>query len=1126
MARSKKSRNFGILEHLDPSLVALGGQAELLFSIDPVACLMRLRLLGERLAKEVAAHAGLQVPATEKQHELINDLRSRGLLHPDVAGLFHGLRRAGNDAVHEGKGSTGDALHQLKMARRLGIAVLTTLGKLPPSHKPGAFIPPAAPKDVTAELREELERLRSEAEKVSEARAEALEVAEFERELREDYERQLAALRAQVRETEAAFEELASGRDAEIFHLQASIAAQPPAEQQQGVERLVQQATAAGVNLDLTEAETRELIDLQLREAGWEADSVQLRHGRGARPQKGKNLAIAEWPTANGPADYALFVGLRMIGIVEAKRKRRSVVGALDQAKRYSRGVSFDSHAEAAGGPWAEYKVPFLFATNGRPYLKQIVEESGIWFHDIRRSTNLPRALVGWQSPEGLSKLLAQDHDAAHEKLEADPVETLGLRHYQENAIRAVEKAIEEGRRTALLAMATGTGKTRTTIGLVYRLLKAGRFNRILFVVDRSALGEQAEGAFQEVQVDQLKTFAEIFDLQGLESDGPESATRLHIATIQSLVRQVLYSDEPPSVDTYDCIVIDESHRGYTLDAEMSDVEMTFRDEADYISKYSRVLDYFDAVKIGLTATPALHTREIFGDPVFAYSYPEAVIDGYLVDHEPPIRIVTALSKDGITWKAGEEVATYSAVTKAEQLWLLPDAVSIDVDGFNRQVVTESFNRAVCQALVKHIDPDGPEKTLVFCVNDRHCDLFVRVLREAFTEYLGEVDAASIQKITGAADRPRELIRRFKNERKPAIAVTVDLLTTGIDVPPIANLVFLRRVGSRILYEQMLGRATRLCPEIGKEVFRIFDAVDLYSALKDVSEMKPVATTRTTTYQQLVGELCSLEDEEARESVLGELLAKLNRKKARLEGETAEKFEALAGRDVRTLLRDLRRGTTAEAVTFFRDRPDIAEFLDRKIPAGDRILISHHADEVVEVSRGYGEGRTRPEDYLDSFQEYVRSHINEVPALALVTQRPRDLTRAQLKELKLALDKAGYDEPGLRTAWRQKSNVDIAASIIGYIRQAALGDALVPYEERVDRALTAILSAQAWDVHQRKWLKRIAEQMKATTVVDREALDRRPFSEHGGFTRLNKLFDGKLEDVLGRMGEAVWNQGA
>jgi type I restriction enzyme R subunit len=1110
VSRAAKSPNFGFLKHLDPSLVALGAQAEMLFTVDAVACLMRLRLLGERLARELAAHAGLEIVVSEKQFELLNDLEGRGLLHRDVARLFHGLRMAGNHAVHDGRGSTSDALHQLKMARRIGLAVLETLAKLPAGFKPGPFVPPAAPKDVTKELAEELERLRAEAQEAAEAHSEALEVAEFERELREDYERKLAALRAKLAETETAFDELAASRDTEMASVQATVAAKPAAEQQADVQRLVTNATQAGVHLDLTEAETRELIDRQLRDNGWEADSHELRYSRGVRPQKGKNLAIAEWPTANGPADYALFIGLRLVAIVEAKRAARSVVGALEQAKRYARGVSFDSHAVSAGGPWGELEVPFLFATNGRPYLKQIVEESGIWFLDARRSTNLPRPLVEWRTPEGLSKLLAQDHDAAHAKLEADSVESLGLRRYQEKAIRAVERAIENEQREILLAMATGTGKTRTCIGLVYRLIKAGRFGRVLFVVDRSALGEQAEGAFKDVKVDQMKTFAEIFDLQGLDDSGPESETKLHIATIQSLVRQVLYDEDgAPPVDTYDCIVVDESHRGYTLDAEMGDAEMTFRSERDYISKYRRVLEHFDAVKVGLTATPALHTREIFGDPVFTYSYPEAVIDGYLVDHEPPLRIVTALAKDGITWQAGEEVATYSPQTRSEQLWLLPDEVSID-----------------CEELVKHLAPEGPEKTLVFCANDRHCDLFVRVLRETFRDRLGEIDAGAVRKVTGAADRPRELIRLFKNERKPTIAVTVDLLTTGIDVPAISNLVFMRRVGSRILYEQMLGRATRLCPEIGKEVFYIYDAVDLYSALKDVSDMKPVAAQRRVTFEQLVQELTTLSDAEARDHVLDELLAKLHRKKQRLEGDAAEQFEHLAGSTMEELLERLREGTSADAAKLFAEKDGLAPFLDRKISGDDRILISDHDDEVVEVSRGYGDGRTRPDDYLDSFAEFVRSHINEIPALALVTQRPRELTRAQLKDLKLALDQAGYDEPSLRTAWRQKSNVDIAASIIGFIRQAALGDPLVPYEERVDRALTAILSSRSWDVHQRKWLKRIAEQMKATTVVDREALDRRPFSEHGGFKRLNKLFGGKLEDVLGRMREAVWKEGA
>ncbi len=1117
-----KSANFGFLKHLDASLVALGAQAELLFTLDPVACLMRLRLLGERLARELAAHAGLATSPGDGQLQLLNDLRARGLLHPDVADIFHGLRRAGNRAAHEGAGSDGDALHQLKMARRLGIAVLRTLGKLPAGFKAAPFVPPAAPHDASSELRAEIEALRAEAQGAADARAQALEAAEFERQLREDYEQKVATLEEKLKATEAYADEQAAFYEERLAEVQKVEVQKPAADQQADLERLVTQAADAGTQLDLTEAETRALIDRQLRDAGWEADTASLRYGRGVRPQKGRNVAIAEWPTENGPADYALFAGLQLIGIVEAKRASRNVAASLEQSKRYARGL-----VSAGGKTWGEFAVPFLFATNGRPYLRQLVEESGIWFLDVRRPQNHPRALDGWYSPEGLSKLLDQDVDEAHAKLAADPVEALGLRYYQENAIRAVERAVEEGRREMLLAMATGTGKTRTCIGLVYRLLSAQRFNRILFVVDRSALGEQAKGAFEETKVDGIKTFAETFNLKGLGAAEPESATKLHIATIQAMVKRVLYSDEDvPTIDTYDCIVVDECHRGYLLDREMSDAELHFRDEADYISKYRRVLEHFDAVKIGLTATPALHTRDIFGDPVFSYSYPEAVIDGYLVDHEPPVRIVTALAEDGIHWKVGEEVTAYSPRTRKEQLWLLPDEVKIDLEGFNRRVITENFNRAVCSELVKHIDPDGPDKTLVFCVNDRHADLFVRVLREAFVDYLGEVREAAIKKITGSVDRPLEMIRYFKNEPYPTIGVTVDLLTTGIDVPEITNLVFLRRVQSRILYEQMLGRATRLCPKIGKEVFRIYDAVDLYSALQHVTDMKPVATTRKVTFEQLAAELRALTDAGAREQVLGELLAKLARKKRYLEGETGAQFEQLAGMTPDALARALRAGTVDDAARFFADRPALAPFLDRKVGGDDRVLVSTHDDHVVDVSRGYGAGRTRPDDYLDSFAAFVKSHMNEIPALAVVTQRPRELTREQLKALKLALDAAGYDEPSLRTAWRQKSNVDIAASIIGYIRQAALGDPLVSYEDRVERALTRILGSRAWDVHQRKWLTRIAEQMKANTVVDPASLDRRPFANEGGFKRINKLFGGRLEEVLGEMTDEVWREGA
>ncbi|HRI06940.1 MAG TPA: type I restriction-modification system endonuclease, partial [Nannocystaceae bacterium] len=872
---------------------------------------------------------------------------------------------------------------------------------------------------------------------------------------------------------------------------------------------------------------TRRLVDAQLRQAGWEVDSVELTFRKGIRPQKGKNLAIAEWPTTNGPADYVLFLGLQPVGVVEAKRERKDIPAALEQSKRYSRGYALTPDQLPPGGPWGEYRLPFLFATNGRPYLRQLETKSGIWFLDARSPKNLSRSLPGWHSPDGLAALLKQDTARAHELLKTEPTDYLGLRDYQLAAIRAVEAAIEQGQRTCLVAMATGTGKTRTCIGLTYRLLKARRFRRVLFLVDRSALGVQTADAYKEARLENLQTFAEIFDIKELADIKPGTDTRLHIATIQGMVKRILFptveTDVPP-VDSYDCIVIDECHRGYLLDREMGDTDFAFRDQNDYISKYRHVLDHFDAVKIGLTATPALHTTEIFGRPVFQYSYREAVIDGVLIDHEPPHQIVTKLAEEGMKWQAGEQMEIYKAKKQAVDTVLLPDEVLLEIDAFNRAVVTENFNRVVCTELAQHIDPSLDGKTLIFCANDGHADLVVKLLKEALQARYGAVDDDAVVKITGASDKPLQQIRRYKNERSPNIAVTVDLLTTGIDVPRICNIVFLRRVRSRILYEQMLGRATRRCDEIGKEVFHIFDAVDLYSALDDVSTMKPVVVDPKVTFATLVAGLVGAREEAVARAIVDQLVAKLQVKQRRLKGDAAERFETAAGMTPAELIKHL-RGDPKGAAAWFAAHPAVAELLDRSTGEGSHLIISHHEDELVRVERGYGKA-AKPGDYLESFASYLATHLNTLPALLVVTQRPRDLTRQQLKELRLALDQAGYTEAALQTAWRETTNRDVAASIIGFIRRAALGDALVPYAERVDRALGKVLASRAWSEPQRKWLQRIGQQLRAEVIVDREALDRGQFKAEGGFARIDKVFDGKLASVLGDLHEALWTPAA
>jgi type I restriction enzyme R subunit len=483
---------------------------------------------------------------------------------------------------------------------------------------------------------------------------------------------------------------------------------------------------------------------------------------------------------------------------------------------------------------------------------------------------------------------------------------------------------------------------------------------------------------------------------------------------------------------------------------------------------------------------------------------------------------MTTLNQEGIHWTSGEEVGRFNRASGQLEMFNTPDEISIDVEGFNHQVLTENFNKVVCDYLATQIDPELPGKTMIFCATDVHADTVVRLLKAALTDVYGPVDDDMVMKITGAADKPLDKLRHYKNEKLPKFAVTVDLLTTGIDVPEITNLVFLRRVKSRILYEQMVGRATRLCPEIGKEFFRIYDAVDLYAALEEFTSMKPVITRPHLTFTQLVDELLTVDDEDHKQTVLEEIVAKLQVRKRRIKGEQAEQFAVLAGDEPASVINLLKSGDTGAAAAFFAAHPAVAPFLDQfKSTNNNHPLVSDHDDDLRGTERGYGNA-ARPEDYLAAFGRYIEDNKNALDALMVVTQRPRDLTRKQLRELKLHLDQAGYPERTLQTAFAQLSNQDIAASIIGFIRQQALGCALVPYEQRAEQALQRIMAMQEWTPPQKAWLKRIGKQLKVEVIVDKASLDRGQFQAEGGFERLNKVFGGKLEAVLAMLHEAVW----
>lgn len=1116
--------NFQFLAAIEPQLFRLGRLSEVYFAEDPNTCQIKLRQFAELLAQLSAARYGLQIGVSDALMDVLRRLKIEAGVPREVSDLFHTLRLTGNQAVHAINDDHRSALTGLKVARQLSIWFFRTF--YDPKVPFGPFIPPKPPASGGDSILEEVERLR-EALRASQTASERLrlEAEEAERE-----RRTAAELAEDANRERAVWEQLATEADSARYQLQQQLDAASLSAKSGNApsrETLAENARAAAERITLDEADTRALIDQQLRDAGWEADTLELRYAKGARPTKGRFRAIAEWPTKSGPADYALFCGLTLVGTVEAKRQNRNVMAVLRQAERYATDFNLHEVEIAEGGPWFDFKAPFAFSTNGRPYLKQIEALSGIWRRDLRDSHNPAEVLTGWPSPQGILERIAVDKIATGRDLAAQPFDFgFPLRHYQKAAIVAVEAGLADNRHAMLVAMATGTGKTKLSIAMLYRLIAAKRFRRVCFIVDRSALGRQTKDEFTTTKIVGGKAFADIFGIKGLETVKPDEDTRIHICTIQGLVRRVLYSEsqaDAPPIDQYDLMVIDECHRGYLLDREMSDSDLSFRDQSDYVSKYRRALDHFDAVKIGLTATPALHTTEIFGQPIFTYSYREAVVDGFLNDHEPPIRITTKLSEGGIHFDREDSVDFIHTPTGKVETVTLPDEIDFDVEEFNRGVVTVAFNRAVARELVTYIDPADPDKTLVFAVSKVHADILVKELRDAFRDAYGPMKDEVVQRLTGDVDKIDRLILSFRNDPLPKVAVTVDLLTTGIDIPKITNLVFMRRVNSRILYEQMLGRATRLCPEIGKENFRIFDAVDLYPHLEDLTDMKPVAADPKFTLTSLLVELIGEGDIAHKEQVRQQIVVRLRRRLSKLSDEARAKFEREAGETPEASLARFANGQPADLAAWASARPNLGSILDWTDDNGTPryVPISQHDDSVVRVTRGYG-AADKPEDFLDAFTRFVRNNINQIAALKLVVQRPQELTRAALRELRLELDAAGFTDSKIRRAWADAKNEEIAASIIGYIRQAAIGDPLVPYADRVRHAIQAILQKRPWTEVQRKWINRIGAQIELEIVVDQDAFDAEPFAGHGGWSRIDRVFNGELAQVVRDINEQIW----
>jgi type I restriction enzyme R subunit len=568
-------------------------------------------------------------------------------------------------------------------------------------------------------------------------------------------------------------------------------------------------------------------------------------------------------------------------------------------------------------------------------------------------------------------------------------------------------------------------------------------------------------------------------------------------------------------IHAFDCVIADECHRGYTSAEE---------------SKWREVLDHFDAIKIGLTATPAAHTKAYFTDIVYRYDYQRAVREGYLVDYDV-VKVHSDITMNGLFLKPGEEVGLRDMTTGRLTFEVLEDEREFDTSDLEAKVTAPDRNKKIIREFAKYALEQEKElghfpKTLFFAVNDlrhvSHSDQLVDMLRDEFGR--GDV---FVQKITGSptVDRPLQRIREFRNRPEPHIVVTVDMLTTGVDVPCIENLVFLRPVKSRILFEQMLGRGTRRCEAIHKTHFTVFDAFDgtLLDYFRNATDFTPEPTEKTSRSMRDVVEL--IYGNRDMEYNIRVLVKRIQRIDKNVSAEGREQFAALLT-STSTLdnLKNTSIGSFASslpemleknwdpAIKFLRSKAFL-KFCEDYPRAENTFIVAPTEDDVYsERVFKTADGRElKPEDYLVAFERYVRENPEHIQAISILLNRPAEFRTAELKDLrlKLALCPERFTEDNLRRAYNKE-----LADIISMVRHAALKEPLLSAEDRVDRAMQRFLEGKNFTPEQEEWLNLIRDHLVQNLVVDEEDFRLIPFSRHGGWNNANKVFKGKLGELL------------
>jgi type I restriction enzyme, R subunit len=848
--------------------------------------------------------------------------------------------------------------------------------------------------------------------------------------------------------------------------------------------------------------------------------------------------AVEEFTTDNGPVDYALFVEGKLLGMLEAKKVGTDSQNVLEQAKRYSRG------APKTIGTWNGFRVPFVYSSNGEI----------VWFADVRDVIYYQRELRSYHTADALGEMWSRESASYAGWLAAAPFDIEGLRPYQREAIAAVEGAIAAGKRAMLLAMATGTGKTFTTVSLAYRLLRSGRARRILFLVDRRALAAQAAQAFSSFATpkglkfkDEYEIYSQRFRAEDFDEEDhfdigvlphdylckPSSAhTFVYVCTIQRMAinlfgREYSFAQQEGEVEAddeaeildipihaFDVVVADECHRGYT---------------AKDRSVWRAVLDHFDAIKVGLTATPAAHTVAYFGLPIFRYDYERAVLEGWLVDYEA-VKIKSDVRMNGLFLKEGEQLLLVDTETGREKLDQLEDERQFDATDIERRITAPESNRKILEEVFRyaraHEERTGRfPKTLIFAVNDlphaSHSDQLVRIARDL----LGRGDDF-VQKITGSpsVDRPLEKIRRFRNRPEPGVVVTVDMLSTGVDIPAIEFIVFLRPVKSRILWTQMLGRGTRKCKEIHKECFTIFDCFDgtLIEYFKKSTDF-PIDVLESV---EIIGTHELIENiwnNVERDYNAKRLVKRLRRVADTMSATARSDFSAFIPEgDMGAFADGLREGIAkrfSATMAILRDQAfqKLLESYDRaRVPF---IVAEGATDTVVsECVFRRGDATLRPQEYLEAFSAFVREKGDDIEALSVLLHSPRKWDYEVLAGIRRELWRNEFNEEALAKA-HELSGHGAMRDIISCVKNAEdPGLPLLSAEERVDRALLALRSEHDFNPEQLEWLGHIREHLVVNLAINEGFFDTMPALERpGGLKAARRAFGGELGTIVAEL---------